>query len=247
MGYHETEGIVLRRQDRFETDQFIQLLTEHRGVLSVRVPHGQKSQKTHCGRLEAPNHVDARLYQSREDGPWTLSESRISTVFADLMANKGVKKFLWPLIALFDDLFPEGQSPGRSYQRFKKALSLLKDGVRPALLVADRLLVKTALEMGVAIDPSRCLECGTTEADGWSLAPDRGLFCESCEPDVETTYELDGDARQCYQWFLEDEWGELAARELRMGSLRDVESLMYRLFHYHFEISLETLKVRQSL
>lgn len=246
MGYRQVEGVVLRRQDRFETDQFIQFLTKNHGVLSVRVPHGQKSQKTHCGRLEPPNLIDARLYQSREDGPWTLSESSIATVYAELMADEEVKKELWPLLSLFDDLFPEGQTPGQSYHRFKKALRMLKDGFRPAVLIASRLLVRTAREVGITVAPTRCRQCDAETSDQWVIDPERGLFCGECG-DVSTEFRIDERARRTYEWLLMDEWEELAARELAVGALGEIESVLYRLFHYHFEISLDTLNVRQSL
>ena len=180
MAYVSDEGMILRRKDHFDTDQLISFLTPTRGLLLVRVPHGQKSQKTHCGRLEPPNQIQARLYQSKEDGPWTLSESEIVEVYADLIGQEDVRRQLWPLISLFADLFPEGQAPGSSYQRLRYALDLLKEGFRPALLVTVRLLIKTAAESGIAFNPEACRLCGTSEASSWKISPERGLLCPDC-------------------------------------------------------------------
>lgn len=247
MGYWETEGIVLRRQDRFETDQFVQFLTSSRGVLSVRVPHGQKSQKTHCGRLEPPNLIRARLYQSREDGPWTLSESSISTVYADLMGEEQVKLELWPLLSLFNDLFPEGESPGQAYARFEKALRYLKRGFRPAVLISTRLLAMTARDVGIALDVSGCRDCGRDRSSEWLVHPEKGLLCDECAPGEHNNQVIDEDTRQLFYHLFSDEWDELTARKINTRALGDLESILYRLFHYHFEISLDTLEVRRAL
>jgi len=247
MAYVSEEGIILRRQDYFDTDQLISLLTPTRGVLNVRVPHGQKSQKTHCGRLEPPNQIQARLYQSKEDGPWTLSRSEITDVYADMMGKEDLRRQLWPLISLFADLFPEGQAPGPSYQRLRQALKIIREGFRPALLVSVRLLVKTAEESGIAFDPHACRLCGTSDAPSWTLSPELGLRCPECDGNETTEFSVTKEIRETLVNLSEPSWSAVKRHSYSRSGLEKLEALLYRLFHYHFEISLEALEVRQVL
>ncbi len=247
MGYVETWGVLLGRRDVFEDDQEVTLLTPDRGCLEVRAPHARKSQQTYCGRLEPPNRVNVRLYRARENGRWTLTSAEIERVFADLMRREDLRPLLWPLLALFRDLFPEGHPPGRCLRRLVKALRLLGRNFRPPLLVVDRLLVTTARESGIAFSLEGCRSCGREEARSWKLAPQRGLLCEPCGPSSERTHSLSQPVRELYRSLLNRTWAEVCADSYSTRRLGRLESLLYRLFHHHFEISLEPLKIRQSL
>lgn len=247
MGYQSKEGILLRRKSYFDTDQLVEFFTPDHGVLSVRVPYGQKSQKTHCGRLEPPNLLQARLYQSREDGPWTLSESEVVTVYADLMTEEDICQELWPLLSLYSDLYPEGQPPGDSYRRFRKGLDLLKQGFRPALLIANRLLIKSLEESGVALQLQACSRCGNERSDRWTVSPEIGLLCENCSVSEAVGYDLSFSTREALLHLSQEQWREVTSESYARTDLEKAEVLLYRLLHFHFEISLETLKVRQSL
>jgi len=251
MGYVETRGIILGRRNLFEDDQEVRLLTPSHGGLAVRAPHARRSQKTFCGRLEPPNRVDVRLYQAREGSRWTLSSVSIDEVFAGLLRDGSLRYRLWPLLGLYRDLYPEGERPGEVLARLGTGLELLKRGFRPALLVSVRLLVFTAERTGVGLPVERCQECARPvdeEAENWQLLLARGALCPGCGAD------RDGEAEAVragqltlYRRLRDRSWSALCEGSIRRRGLLRLESILYRLFHYHFDVSLDVLEVRQKL
>lgn len=252
MGYVETEGIILGRRDLFEDDQEVHLLTPSHGGLAVRAPHARRSQKTFCGRLEPPNRVDVRLYRAREGARWTLSAVSIEEVFADLLRDGSLRYRLWPLLGLYRDLYPEGDHPGEVFSRLRTGLRLLKEGFRPALMVVDRLLIFTAERTGIGLPMDRCLECGRAPAEApegpWRVLFARGPICGGCASGPgENAGKVSADQLVLYRHLRDRPWREVRRMSGKDESLRRLESLLYRLFHYHFEISLDVLEVRRKL
>ncbi len=245
MGYLETEGVILSRRNIFEEDQEIFVLTP-RGGFQGRAPHARGSQKTYCGRLEPPNLLNLRLYRAREHSDWIISDLNIREVFSDLLHRESLRYHLWPLLSLYRDLFPEEQPPGDCYPRLVKAFGLLKEDFDRPLVIIDRLLVKLAAFSGIAHSLRRCGGCATTSADEWRLDPERGLFCNDCLSGG-TGIEVPGRVLGLYRDFLDNSWPELKNKEMSAEQLENLESIMYRFFHYHFDIRLEALKVRQQL
>ncbi|MFB6356534.1 MAG: DNA repair protein RecO [bacterium] len=245
MGYLETSGIILRRRDSYSDHQEIILFTPGEGGLSVRAPHARKSQKVYCGRLEPPNLIEARLYRSGEQVTWTLSEANIKTVFADLMREETLRYELWPLLSLYRELFPEQQLPDGCYHRFLKALRLYKSGFEPVELVSTRLLVRTAQSVGIAPSP-RCRKCGTDSSDHWCLHFARGFFCKSHEVEDESAKVIRQPVREWYETLLEQSWDRICESTVPLDTVKQLEEIMYRLFHYQLEVSLDTLNVRRK-
>lgn len=252
MGYTETTGLILGRRNLFEEDQEVHLLTPDLGGVAVRAPHARRSQKTFCGRLEPPNRVNVRLYRAREGSRWTLSSVDIDEVFADLLREGSLRYRLWPLLGLYRDLYPEGKQPGDVLARLRTGLRLLEGGFRPALLVVNRLLVFTAESTGIGMPVDRCQECGqstaTAAGESWTLMPAQGLLCGTCA--AAHTEEAEAVNRQqlaLYRDLRDRPWKEVRKQSYDRQSLLRLESILYRLFHYHFEISLDVLQVRQKL
>lgn len=249
MGYRETRGIILGRRNFMETDQIIHLLSPELGGVKARAPNARTSQEVYCGRLEPPNLVKIRLYQPREDARWLVSELEIAEAFAELLRDGSIRYRLWPLLALYRDLFPAGEKPHGCYERLVYGLEFIRNNSVDPLLVADRLLVKTAAETGIAPDFTVCVNCGREESNMWRLYPARGLFCERCFDSVEETeqHQLSGAVRSLYLILENFSWEEVLGHDFDPKSLANLESLMYRFFHYHFEISLQALNVRNKL
>ncbi len=249
MGYYECEGLVLSRRDVFETDQLIHLLTPDLGGIEARAPNARKSQKVYCARLEPPNIIKTRLYKSRDNSRWTVSELEIVEPFAELLRKNSLRYYLWPLLSLYRDLFPEGEQPGSCYDRFIYGLQFLRAESVDPLLVIDRILVKTAEEIGVALDVTQCLSCSSRESRMWRLHPVRGLFCERCfdSVDEKLLLQLSSSVRELFLLLEKLPWQEVIEHDFDPKTLANLESLMYRFFHYHFEISLQALNVRKNL
>lgn len=257
MGYRDASGIVLQRRDMFENDQEVVLLTEDGGV-NARAPHARKSQKTFCGRLEPPNAVEARLYRSRQNSRWTISSVTIETVYAEVMRDDRLRYRLWPLLALYRDLFPEGEEPGNCLPHLRKALEYLLEGFTPALLVTNRVLTRVAERTGVAFEAGRCSGCRRTvgefdDVDRVVVTPREGLICPSCygthenERDGNEGWRIRSSVIRLYESLLNLTWEEVCARKHDVEAMKELEELLYKLFRYHFEISLDTLKIRKSL
>lgn len=255
MGYRSTSGLILRRRDVFEDDQEISLLTPE-GVLDARAPHARRSQKTFCGRLEPPNRVTTRLYRSKQQSDWIVSEVDVEATFAELLREGSIRHRLWPLLSLYRDLFPEGESPGECLPHLVKGLRYLEEDFGPVGLVTNRILAMLAEKTGVAFEPEQCSSCGRplddlTEGQGSvTVSPLSGLLCGNCESelgDSDVTWTLSATAADLYSDLVNRTWEEVYARRMSQRELDDLEELLYRFFHYHFEISLETLKVRKSL
>ncbi|MFB6345258.1 MAG: DNA repair protein RecO [bacterium] len=258
MGYREASGLILQRRDLFENDQEIKLLTGYGGI-EARAPHARKSQKTFCGRLEPPNAVSTRLYRARKNSWWTVSSVSIETVYADLMRDDQLRYRLWPLLALFRDLFPEGEQPGTCLDHLRKALEYLKEGFRPALLVTNRVLTHLAERTGVAFETDRCTSCQQPlrETAGRTSqlisTPEAGMLCSNCvrtdsvEGGLSNQWPLSVETIDLYDDLRKLQWEEVCARDYTVESLKQLEEHLYRLFRYHFEISLDTLDVRKSL
>lgn len=255
MGYRSTSGVLLRRRDVFEDDQEVSLLTPE-GVLAARAPHARRSQKTFCGRLEPPNRVTTRLYRSKEQSDWIVSEVEVETAFADLLRDEDLRHRLWPLLSLYRDLFPEGETPGECLPHLVKGLRYLQEGFDPVGLVTNRILAMLAEKTGVAFEPQHCASCGRSLEDlaessrSVAVSPISGLVCAECESGIgesDVTWSLPVDAALLYRDLVNRTWEEVCARRVNRRELDDLEELLYRFFHYHFEISLESLKVRKSL
>ncbi len=248
MGYREVKGVILGRQESFDTDQEIFLLTREEGCLPVRAPHAQSSQKTYCGRLEPPNLIQTRLYRSRQNSGWTLSELEIDTPFAGWINETQSRRHLWPLLSLHRDLFPEGESPGPGYTRLIEGLKIICAGTVDTLLTVNRILVQSARQAGVEPDFSHCFNCEREKSRLWRLTPGRGLLCERCF-DVAAGNEVQfGDAvRAAYESFSFSPWDEVKNIKFDRKTLVNLESLMYRFLHYHLDISLEAYQVSKSL
>jgi DNA repair protein RecO len=254
MGYRDASGLILRRRDVFEDDQEISLLTSS-GCVSVRAPHARRSQKTFCGRLEPPNDVVARLYRSKEQSQWVVSSLTIDDVFADLLRDRTVRDRLWPVLSLFRDLFPAGESPGHCLPHLKKGLNYLKQGFEPVSLVTNRVLAMAAKRSGIAFETADCRRCGKSfgSAGGRgsvTVTPESGIVCDGCDSDSSTNgndWSLSLSALKLFERLTQSTWEEVCANEIRGSDLDELEEILYRLFHYHFEISLESLKVRNAL
>lgn len=255
MGYRSTSGVILRRRDVFEDDQEVALLTPE-GVLDARAPHARRSQKTFCGRLEPPNRVTTRLYRSKQQSGWIVSEVDVGATFAELLRDESIRHRLWPLLSLYRDLFPEGESPGECLPHLVKGLRYLEEGFGPVGLVTNRILAMLAEKTGVAFEPERCASCGRSVEDAdetrrsVTVSPVSGLICGECESGLgesDVTWSLPARAAGLYRELVNRTWEEVCARTVGRRELDDLEELLYRFFHYHFEISLETLKVRKSL
>lgn len=255
MGYRDVSGLILRRRDIYEDDQEICLLTSDGGI-NVRAPHARRSQKTYCGRLEPPNAVSARLYRSKRQSDWIVNTVTVEKVFAELFRNEHVRPHLWPLLSLFADLFPEGESPGECLPHLNKGLQYLKNDFKPVALVFDRILTKATLRTGIAFETDRCANCeesviGTATADHHvELSPTIGLICQNCEdtnPEDSDRWDVSTGTVRLFRRLLSKTWDELCAERFEPEYMNELEDVLYRLFHYHFEISLDTLKVRQSL
>lgn len=255
MGYRSSSGVILRRRDVFEDDQEVSLLTPE-GVLDARAPHARRSQKTFCGRLEPPNRVTTRLYRSKEQSGWIVSEVDVEAAFAELLRDESIRHRLWPLLSLYRDLFPEGESPGECLPHLVKGLRYLEEGFGPVGLVTNRILAMLAEKTGVAFNPQLCSVCGRSleeyadARNSVTVSPVSGLVCGNCEAelgDSDVTWTLSANAAGLYGDLLNRTWEEVCARRMSQRQLDDLEELLYRFFHYHFEISLETLKVRKSL
>ncbi len=247
MGYRGIEGIILRRRDIFENDQEITLLTAGEGGLKLQAKHGRSSQKIYCGRLEPPNLVRLTYYQSREQSAKIISRLRIVEPFAELFDRSSIRRFIWPLLSLYADLFPEGKGPEDCYQRFITGLKLLGGGA-PPVLVATRILVRTAVETGISPDFQGCCNCGETAAGSWVLSPDRGLYCPVCRPAVKPEeFTLPADLRRAYMVLEKVRWNRINSFILTEETLVNLESLLYRFFHYHFDISMLAFQLRNSL
>lgn len=258
MGYRDVSGVVLQRRDLFENDQEVVLLTEDGGI-EARAPHARKSQKTFCGRLEPPNAVSARLYRSRDNARWIVSDMTIETVYADLMRDEDLRYRLWPLLALYRDLFPEGEQPRGCLPHLHKALQYLTEGFSPALLVTDRVLVRLAARTGVAFETDRCTDCRRPlhQVNGNSgrvlVTPCAGMICPACSREESDRsgqskgWNVRPGVLDLYGNLMELTWGQVCARDYPVRAMQDLEELLYKLFRYHFEISLDTLKIRKSL
>ncbi len=245
MGYLNTEGIILSRRNIFEEDQEIFILTP-RGGIKARAPHARGSQKTYCGRLEPPNYLDLRLYRVREHSDWIVSELNTREVFSALLRRESLRYHLWPLLSLHRDLFPEQDQPGDCFDRLIRAFRLLEDKFGRPLMVINRVLVKLAAYSGIAHSLRRCGSCSARSAQKWHLVPDRGLFCGDCLS-ADRGFEIPGRVIELYRIFLDETWQELKTEQMTEEYLEKLESIMYRFFHYHFDIRLEALKVRQQL
>jgi DNA repair protein RecO len=255
VGYRSTSGVILRRRDVFEDDQEISLLTPE-GVLDARAPHARRSQKTFCGRLEPPNRVTTRLYRSKQQSDWIVSEVDVESTFAELLRDESIRHRLWPLLSLYRDLFPEGESPGECLPHLVKGLGYLEEGFGPVGLVTNRILAMLAEKTGVGFEPERCSACGRSFDDldeakrSVTVSPVSGLLCNECSSQLgesDVTWSLSANAADLYRDLVNRTWEEVCARRMSQRELDDLEELLYRFFHYHFEISLETLKVRKSL
>jgi len=254
MGYKETSGLVLRRRDVFEDDQMLDLLTPE-GCLTVRAPHARRSQKTFCGRLEPPNAITTRLYQSKEHSRWIVSSIELEEVFADLIRDRSLRIHLIPAMSRFVDVFPAGESPGSCLPHFKKGLQYLKQSFQPVALVTNRILTKVAERTGVAFEVSSCGECKKvfdheSASPAPALSPESGLLCSSCRenrPENATSWTLNSKSVGLYRDLLESPWEEVRNKAIGQSALSQLEEVLYRLFHYHFEISLDTLEVRKRL
>ncbi len=254
MGYRNVSGLILRRRDVFEEDQEVSILTSQ-GVLDVRAPHARKSQKTYCGRLEPPNDVSARLYRSKNHSGWVVSSVDVEDIYADLLREDSIRPRLWPLLSLYRELFPEGEPPDRTLPHLKKGLQYLKDGFRPVGMVTNRALTTLARKTGVAPEDDYCAKCERTVeqsvSDGLShgISPVFGLLCGRCssEFDEDPVWTLSAEATDLYRELLERSWSTVRSRSVAPRTLDALEEVIYRLFHYHFEISLDTLRVRKSL
>jgi len=248
LGYREIEGIVLGRRESFDTDQEIYLLTRREGSMQVRAPHAQASQKTYCGRLEPPNLLQTRLYRSRRNSRWTLSQLEIVTPFASLMEHPECRRHLWPLLSLHRDIFPEGEASGPGYRRLIEGLKIMQNSSVGPLLIVDRILVQTARQAGVEPDFSRCFFCDSQRSRLWRLRPGRGLLCERCFDGASASDIQFGDAvRAAYESFSSLAWEEVKNIRFNRKTLVNLESLMYRFFHYHLDISLDAYRVSKSL
>jgi DNA repair protein RecO len=255
MGYKNASGVILRRRDVFDDDQMISVLTSN-GCVEARAPHARKSQKTFCGRLEPPNSVSVRLYRTKNQSQWIVSSIELDQVFAELLRDHDLRRHLWPLLALFRDLFPEGESPGDCLPHLRKGLNFLLEGLRPVSLVTNRILTMVSKRSGIAFELSSCAKCGRSfeviesENDKFGFIPETGVICGDCKTahsDQEAVWTLKGSTLLLYRRLLTKEWGEVCAEPVSEQALGALEEFLYRLFHYHFEISLETLKVRKSL
>lgn len=254
MGYRNVSGLILRRRDVFEEDQEVSILTSQ-GVLDVRAPHARKSQKTYCGRLEPPNDVSARLYRSKNHSGWVVSSVDVEDIYANLLREDSIRPRLWPLLSLYRELFPEGESPDRTLPHLKKGLRYLKEGFRPVGLVTNRTLATLAQKTGVAPEADRCADCERpleqTREEGMDhgLSPVFGLLCGGCasDRDEESVWRMSAGATRLYKDLIDRPWSEVRAWSMGPRILDELEEVLYRLFHYHFEISLDTLRVRKSL
>lgn len=245
MGYLETEGIILSRRDIFEDDQEVFILTPA-GGLKGRAPHARGSQESYCGRLEPPNLVETRLYRAKEHSDWVVSDLDIREVFSNLLQKEDLRYHLWPLLSLYRDIFPEGERPGEALNQLIEVFRMLKDEVDQPLMVIDRLLVMLTAHSGIAHSFRGCAECSSSSAENWRLVPDRGLFCHKCSRS-ERGFEIPAEVIKMYREFLDNSWGELSSQQVDRQLLEELESIMYRFFHYHFDIKLDALKVRQQI
>ncbi|MFP4687274.1 MAG: DNA repair protein RecO [bacterium] len=247
MGYFDARGIILHRRNLFENDQEVILLTE-RGGLAVRAPHARGSQKTYCGRLEAPNRVHMRLYRARPDSFWTLTSVELENVYSELLHRDDLRYHLWPLLSLFRDLFPEGEKPGSCLPRLVKAFDYLQKEYFPPELVVDRLLINIARETGIAHSLQQCSSCGAESSKKWRLFPETGLLCHKCSPMLsEREYPVSDSVVELYRKLFNLSWADVVSCSFNPETLVELEQLMYRFFHYHFDISLKTLKIRNLL
>jgi len=254
MGYRNASGLILRRRDVFEEDQEVSILTS-KGVLDARAPHARKSQKTYCGRLEPPNDVSARLYRSKDHSSWVVNSVDVKTVYADLLREDSIRPRLWPLLALYRELFPEGEPPNRTLPHLKKGLRYLKEGFRPVGMVTNRALTTLARKTGVAPEANRCTGCERSvektleEGLDHGFTPVSNLLCGECSSDYdrESIWMISAESTSFYRSLLDCPWSEIGSRAVNPRILDELEEVLYRLFHYHFEISLDTLRVRKSL
>lgn len=255
MGYRKFRGLILNRRDVFEDDQEISILTES-GCFQSRVPHARRSQKSYCGRLEPPNYVSGRLYRSKKQSDWIVSSIELNEAFATLFREESVRTRLWPLLSLFRDVFPEGESPGDCFPHLKKGLTFLREGFRPSALVTNRILANTAVETGVSFSPLKCSNCERQLTDfdsselSWEVYPTTGRLCPDCEQrqtSNDQSWSVSPETMKLFDNLITREWSRVKDRRFGNTVLRNFEEFIYRLFHYHFEISLETLKVRKTL
>lgn len=253
MGYLETEGIILQRRDIFENDQQIQILTKGDGCIKARVPHARKSQKTFCGRIEPPNLVNARIYQAKDNGRWTLSTVSIRRKYAEILRNNTIQYQLWPILSLFMDLFPEGKAASTNYTNLKKSLTRMASD-ESALKISVQLLIYTAENAGVGFSVSECTKCSGTpkeimqesDSDLWGLKYTGGILCPDCM-NSSRSVDLEIDSRLIKYYVNLRNRARGNAEAFKDSFLRELESILYKSLHYHFDISLETLKVRNSL
>ncbi len=248
MGYRTTRGMILSRRDLFERDQEIVLLTPEFGGITARAPHARSSQKTYCGRLEPPNEVRARLYRARENSRWTVSEVSLETVLADVF-EQGSREDVWPLLSLYRDLFQEGKPARDPYARLRHGLRLLQEGFEPVKLVVARVLARAAVSQGLELPLDACVECGRKAVgEPGVLAFEQGFVCRECASgESPSRFPLRPGSRRLLKSLLREPWDRVVEGTVSREDLVEVESLLYRLFHFHFDISVEALRVRREL
>lgn len=247
MAYRDATGLILQRRDVFEEDRQISFLTPEYGGLTVLAHHAQTSQKTYCGRLEPPNRIQARIYRPREDSTWSLSEVSIDSPYADLF-HDDTRRHLWPLLALHRDLIEAGTEAQAPYHRLDRGLALLREGFEPERLVVVRILARLAVTEGLELPFERCVHCGDTPSEPAFVALDHGVVCGQCRNTAEgDLVRLEPGVLSFFQQVRDLPWEELLDRSVTGNVLAETESLLYRLFHYHFSISTDALNVRNQL
>lgn len=241
MATYKTRGIVLLRQNFFEADRIITILTKFRGKLRILAKGVRKQLSKNGGAIELFLLSDFLLAEGRNFD--ILASAQIIKSFAGIRNDLKKTAIAYQIAELTDKILVENQEHNDIYNLCKRTLSYLnRVNLSNQNLIFEFYAFQAVSAVGFSPQLQTCVNCGQKlEPDKNYFSPrEGGILCPKCGQSDKIGIEITPNQIKLLRIFLDRDISILSKVEIKNNDIKALKKIIDYYLKYVIEKELKS-------
>lgn len=185
MRHTTTTGIILKKRNIGEHDQFVTFFCPDIGKVEAIAKGARKTTSSFMGHLEVLNVCELQLYKTAHR--YTITQCQMQRAFKNVRSNLNLIMTCFLLVEIFQKITQPEEENDRMYDLLLETLIHIDQDSKNELYI-ENFKIKILKDAGALPDVSHCSNCHQrwAENDPIQSDPEGHFFCLPCTPETST-------------------------------------------------------------
>ncbi len=241
-----TPGIILKKYNSGEYDQFVTIYCPGLGKIQAFAKGSRRIESSFTGHLETLNICHFQLYKSSNN--FTITQCQAETVFKNVRNDFTKSMIAMIILEIFQRTTSASEDGEDLFYLLEKTLRFLSQNPKH-LLCLESFKIKLLNLLGVMPDISCCSLCEKK----WQLkqtiflSNDGDLSCISCHKEPKKYQEISFNIMKLIHFLMHKDFKETANIKLTLQEEEDLKHISNAFLQRHINSELQTERIMASL